>query len=100
MHRAPGAGEMDLTGPLATVGYGWEAPKFYEKWSPGDPDAHELAGVRLEPMQPQGKRATAVLALASYILGVPEVTTRLRKHYAATRKALAKGGLATEDNDP
>ena len=77
------------SGPLATIGYGWEPRTFYRKWSPGDPDAGDLAGARLEPCQPQGPQAEEVLALTTaMILSPPAHQHRIRDHYAAVRQVV------------
>ena len=74
---------------LATIGFGWEAPTFYQKWSPGAPDVHDLAGARLEPFQRQSAQAEAVLLLTqTIILRPPEHVLRIKQHYALARKAL------------
>lgn len=74
---------------LATIGFGWETPAFYQKWSRDAPDAHEFAGARLEPLHPQSPQAEAVLHLTqSAILRPPEHVLRIKQHYAAARKGL------------
>jgi hypothetical protein len=92
VHRKPGAAPDDFSGPVATIGYGWEQPDFYENWSPNDPEARFLAGARLEPFQRQGKQAEAVLHMTvSAILRPAANRERIRRHYDAARSAVAAG---------
>ena len=85
----PGRETGDPTGPLATIGFGWEAPAFYQQWSPGDPDAMDLAGARLEPFQPQGSKAEMILDMTKkVILSPPANVRKIQRHYAAVRKVV------------
>lgn len=74
---------------IATIGYGWEKPEFYMDWSPGDPDAAELAGARVEPLQPQSEYAEAALLMTkSVIFSSLGNILRIRQHYDAFRASL------------
>lgn len=49
---------------LATIGYGWESVKFYEKWMYGDKEiARELAGEYLELGGQQSKYSQRFLEI-------------------------------------
>lgn len=74
---------------LATIGFGWETPAFYQKCSRDASDAHEFAGARLESLHAQSPQAEAVLQLTqSAILSPPEHVLRIKQHYTAARKGL------------
>ncbi|MFN0079931.1 MAG: hypothetical protein ACKVY0_25990 [Prosthecobacter sp.] len=76
---------------IATIGYGWETPEFYLKWSHGEPTAADLAGARLEPFQRQSAAAAAALAMTkSVILSSLGNVLRLRQHYATFRAKLPR----------
>ena len=77
----------------ATINFGWERPGFYRSWAKGDRrTAHQMAGVSLDPLNPQTKYATALLELFGSVVQDTEYVERLTRHYA-----LHQGSALTSD---
>lgn len=68
---------------IATIGYGWESPKFYEKWMEGDPDlADDLKGPILQLEAAQSRYSDEVLRLFNDLLINDNIfIERLKRHY-------------------
>jgi hypothetical protein len=97
MYRPLRPANAELTGPLATIGFGWERPEYYEDFFYGDPLAKGMAGARLEPFQRQGAQAEMLLDLTRNVfLAAPNGVQKIKEHYAAVRRVVNEGGDATE----
>lgn len=67
---------------LATIGYGWESVKFYEKWMYGDKKmAKQLIGTYLEPGGIQSKYSQRFLQIINVSL-TGEYKKTIMKHYS------------------
>jgi hypothetical protein len=72
--------------PLAYIGYGWESLDFYTQWMGDDEISDQLAGIGLEPMQPQSKYAPVLLQAFNDILSTDQdFLQRVQRHYAMMR---------------
>ncbi len=74
--------------PLAMLGFGWESPKFYDKWMHGADKkmAEQMAGVSLEPFFAQTKYAPGAKKLCeNVLLADPNYVERLKQHYRMMR---------------
>ena len=76
---------------LATIAYGWEDRRFYEKWL-GDEDSEiidDMMGPALNLTSPQSKIAPALLEVVSeHIESDPDYVERLKRHYRMFKVAL------------
>jgi hypothetical protein len=72
----------------AVIAFGWESPKFYEKWF-GDNDPaviHELKGPALNTASPQSRNAPAILkTVENVVLCDTKYIDRLKRHYKMFR---------------
>ena len=86
----------------ATIGFGWEKPAFYRRWMRGAEDefVQTMSGVRLEPMQPQGNHADAILDLFARVL-LPDkpYIKRIKRHYEMFKKSVADGPPEPESDE-
>jgi len=84
---------VECTGKiLATIGYGWEDIKFYEKWA-GDSDiAKDAKGPILELGGVYTNMSNDILKFFKEIMLMDETfLNRLRSHYAAFKSSLQDG---------
>jgi hypothetical protein len=75
---------------LATIGYGWESPDFYRRWSQSGSDPVEMAGPSLDPLNPQTQYSPALLDLFRFLLESAEYVERLKRHYRMFRDSVEK----------
>jgi len=67
----------------ASISFGWEGPAFYKKWMSGDANAAAgMAGVTLDPLNPQTEHSQALLRLfRDVVLRDSAYVQRLKHHY-------------------
>ena len=82
---------------IATIAYGWESRKFYEKWFGGNDSMaiNEMMGVKLNTASTQCKYAPELMKIIEGILkNDPAYVERVKKHYKLFREKVDK------DNKP
>ena len=76
----------------ATINFGWETPEYYRTWSRDGEMANEMAAASLEPLEPQTKYSTELLALfVDYVQPNAAYVESLKKHYAEMKRLCRKG---------
>lgn len=69
---------------LASINYGWEPVRFYTRWQRGETEeeGRESKGPYLDPLNPNGEHAGAILELFEKVL-LPDTDfiARLARHY-------------------
>jgi hypothetical protein len=75
----------------ATIGYGWESPDFYRRWSTAGCDPIEMKGPSLDPLNAQSQYSSALLDLFRFVLESTEYVERLKRHYRMFRDSVEKG---------
>jgi hypothetical protein len=69
----------------ATIGYGWESPDFYRKWSKAGSDPIEMKGPALDSFNAQTSFAPALLKMFRSLIQSPDYVERLKRHYQMFR---------------
>lgn len=73
---------------LATINYGWEKLKFYQRWTGSREDARVIVGACLDPLNPQGPHAATFLgALRHFVRTDPAWPARFKQHYKLFKAA-------------
>lgn len=73
---------------LATMGFGWEGVKYYEKWIKDKKLAQEMAGVYLEKDGIQTEHSRECLRLLKRVLKDLHYVNCLRRHYKQFKASL------------
>lgn len=94
---------------LATLNFGWESRRFYEKWlRSSDPDeVAEIKGPALMSFNPQTEYSPALLHLArQQLFADPAYVERIKRHYDSFRETTdrpappARAASGSERNAP
>jgi hypothetical protein len=84
--------EHGLQSPvLAAINFGWEAPRYYRKWSRSPDLWREMAGATLEAFSEQGPDAESFLALFKNTAKQPGFVAGFKRHYALLKIMLVQG---------
>lgn len=73
---------------LATIGFGWESAKYYEKWIKDKELGRQMAGIYLEQDGIQTEDSPACLRLLKKALKDPYYVNCLRRHYKQFKASL------------
>ena len=77
---------------IATIAYGWESRKFYEKWFGGNDSMaiNEMMGIKLNTASHQCEFAPELLHIIENILKDPAYVERIKRHYKLFRDKVDK----------
>jgi len=75
---------------LATISFGWESLKFYQKNSPFIKDPKLLKGPCLDMMNKQSKYAPYLLKIVEQVLEDQEYVDRLKRHYNLFKQSIKR----------
>lgn len=75
----------DIETIQATISYGWESLKFYERWMGNSKFARQMQGPVLEPFGEQTALAPALLELFTDMIRDEAYVQRLQRHYGLVK---------------
>jgi hypothetical protein len=82
---------------LATINYGWETRRCYERWMGNRESARWCRGASLEPFGTQTEYSAALLRLFETVVVDKEYVERLKRHYAMFKDAVEAGRIKGEE---
>lgn len=85
---------------LATINYGWEPLRFYQRWLVDKQDAVMCKGPSLLSFTEQTQYASALLELFEFLISDQAYVELLKKHYRLFKDALLKkhkGEISSKD---
>ena len=82
----------------ATINYGWESLKFYDKWIHNKNDAKDCASATLDPINTQTKYSDAFLKHFKEVILTKDYKESLKKHYTLFKTEIEKKGGKKKDD--